>query len=64
MRCVPTFRFDVKRRQANTADRDAVAGSQFFRRIRGLDGDAAVLAALLDLYDFSYFFDNSGKHMS
>jgi hypothetical protein len=53
---------DVKRRQAHAADRDAMAGSQFFGSVRSRDGDAAVFPALLDLYDFAYFFDYSGKH--
>jgi hypothetical protein len=29
-----------------------------------LDGDAAIITALLDLYDFAYFRDDSGKHKS
>src|SRR6266849_2126779 len=53
---------DVKRRQADAAYRDAVAGAQVFRSVAGFDRDAPVLAALLNLNDFANFFNDSGKH--
>jgi hypothetical protein len=40
-----------------------MAGSQFFWGICSLNSDAAVFTALLDPYDFAYFFDYAGKHI-
>src|SRR5882724_623042 len=53
---------DVEGGQTHAADRDAVAGLEFFGDMIGGDGDAAVFAALLDAGDASYFFDNAGEH--
>ena len=55
-------RLDVERGEADSADRYAVAGFEFFRSMLGGDGDAAVFAALLDADDASDFFHDAGKH--
>jgi hypothetical protein len=55
-------RLDVERGQADAADRNAVAGFQFVRRVLGGNGDAAIFAALLDARDAPYFLNNAGEH--
>src|SRR5512142_3284166 len=57
-----TVRCDVESGQAHAADGDTIAGLQFLRDALGFDSEAAVFAALLDLCDTAYFFDDSGKH--
>jgi hypothetical protein len=39
-----------------------MASAQFFRRVLRRDGDAAVLAALLDAGDAADFFDYACEH--
>src|SRR6202020_3473647 len=53
---------DVERGEAHSADGNAVAGSEFFGCVLGGDGDATILAALLDAGDASDFFHNASKH--
>jgi len=48
--------------EADAADRDAVSGGEFFRRVLGGDRDSAIFGPLLDICDSSYFFDNAREH--
>jgi hypothetical protein len=48
--------------EANSANRDAVALFQFFRRLAGRDGEPSILTSLLDAEDVPNFFDDARKH--
>src|SRR5579864_1927835 len=55
-------RLDVESSEADSADGDAVADAEFFRRLFCGNRDAAVFALLLDACDVSDFLDDAGKH--